>query len=135
MYFRETWVDGLFSMKMWNKHDQDFLHRTNNRVESWHSTLKQKLPLHSNIFVLVKALKLQESGTDLILRKADAGESPPKRRPKYLKLENFIQKVTSQHVMEEISTGDLLIFDTVYANFNKKILHSFNNDLKFLRCT
>jgi hypothetical protein len=108
LYFMTTWVDGLYPIKMWNKYGQDFLHRTNNRVESWHSTLKHKLSLHQNIFRLIKALKIQDSATDLILSKADAGESPPKRRPKYRRLENFIQKITNQHAKGEINTHDLL---------------------------
>ena len=39
-YFKSTWLNGLFKISMWNKFDQDFLHRTNNRVESWHVALK-----------------------------------------------------------------------------------------------
>ena len=69
LYFRETWVNGLFPVKLWNKYGQDYLHRTNNRVESWHSTLKQKLPSHPNIFILVNALKTMEAGTEITLLK------------------------------------------------------------------
>ena len=41
LYFMTTWVDGLYPIKMWNKYGQDFLHRTNNRVESTFDTKTQ----------------------------------------------------------------------------------------------
>ena len=66
VYFRDMWADCLFPIKLWNKYDQDFLHRTNNRVESWHSTLKQKLLTPPNVFLLVTALNTMENNaTDL----------------------------------------------------------------------
>ena len=108
VYFRDTWAEGLFAIKLWNKYGQDFLHRTNNRVESWHSTLKQKLPTHPNVFLLVTALKKMEDGTRLTLMKADAGESPPRRRPKYIKLEEKLVKMHQQHQNGEINTAQLL---------------------------
>ena len=108
VYFQDTWVDGLFHIKLWNKCGQDFLHRTNNRVESWHSTLRQKLPTHPNVFLLVNTLKTMEDGTRMTLLKADAGESPPRRRPKYIKLEQKLTKIHQQHQHGEINTAQLL---------------------------
>ena len=65
---------------MWNKYDQDFFHRTNNRVESWHAALKLKLPNNPNICVeLVSALKAEESNTQIVLAKQQEGYSPPPR--------------------------------------------------------
>ena len=48
-YFRDTWVQGLYKCPMWNKYGADHLHRTNNRLEVWHSTLVKKLPIHPNV--------------------------------------------------------------------------------------
>ena len=107
-YFSDTWLDGMFPIKMWNKYGQDFLHRTNNRVESWHSTLKQKLPMYPNIFMLINALKMMECGTELTLLKADAGESPPRRRIKYVKLEEKLKRANDLHKNGSISVMDLL---------------------------
>ena len=107
-YFRDTWVNGLFCRRMWNKYGLDHLHRTNNRVESWHSTLKKKLPIHPNIFVFINALKVIESGGQLVLLRVDAGEEPPRRRVKYVQLEEAIQKSHASHVSGEINTTNLL---------------------------
>jgi len=109
-YFDETWVDGVFSLKMWNKYGQDYLHRTNNRVESWHSTLNQKLPsAHPNIFTVIKVLKSCEAGTQkTLLGQADIGESPPKRRQKYIKLEKNLKKAHALHQAGTLTTNELL---------------------------
>ena len=48
---------------MWNKYDQDFLHKTNNIVESWHVVLKLKVPNNPKISVLISALEAEESNT------------------------------------------------------------------------
>ena len=50
-------------ISMWNKYDQDFLHKTNNIVESWHVVLKLKVPNNPNISVLISALEAEESNT------------------------------------------------------------------------
>ena len=93
---------------MWNKYGADHLHRTNNRVEVWHSTLVKKLPIHPNIYVFINGLKAIQAGTQVTLLKADAGESPPKRRPKYIAFENAIQKLTQKHQDGDINTKTLL---------------------------
>ena len=85
-----------------------FFHRTNNRVESWHSTLKQKLPAHPNMFVLINALKTMEAGTKLIIMKADIGETPPPRKLAYRKLEEKLQNLHLQHRTGAIHTDTLL---------------------------
>lgn len=107
-YFRDTWVSGLFNRSMWNKYGEDYLHRTNNRVESWHSNLKKTLPIHPNIYIFVSYLKKIQSGAKLTLLKADAGESPKKRRQKYVNFESAITKVHKQHENGDISTSHLL---------------------------
>ena len=107
-YFCATWVSGLFQIKLWNKFGQDYLHRTNNRVESWHSTLKQKLPTHPNVFVLVKALQQIECGTQLTIVKADVGESPPLRRAKSVKLDEKLKHAYDKHLIGEINSAELL---------------------------
>ena len=49
-----------------------------------------------------------QAGTQVTLLKADAGESPPKRRPKYIAFENAIQKLTQKHQDGDINTKTLL---------------------------
>ena len=121
-YFQDTWVDGLFRRSMWNKYGKDYLHLTNNRVEVWHSTLKKKLPIDPNIFVFIDALKSIQSGAQLTMQKADAGESPAKRRQKYINFENAIQKLHRKHETGKINTTALLRRAIWYKSFCMTII-------------
>ena len=107
-YFRLTWLNSIFSISLWNKYGMDYLHRTNNQVESWHATLRHKIATTPNIFVLIRALKLQASSTSIIVQKADAGVPPPKRTPKYEKLEQQLQKLHSEHSAGSLTTNEAL---------------------------
>jgi hypothetical protein len=107
-YFRSTWLNGNFSIDMWNKYGADIHHRTNNAMESWHATLKLILPAHPNIYVLIGVLKQQQALAKVNIAKAAAGQSPPKRKAKYRKLEEKLQKLNEKHVLQHINTNQLL---------------------------
>ena len=82
--------------------------RTNNIVESWHAGLKRNMPTHPNIFVFVEEIKRQDRLAALSISKAKNGVSPVKRRPKSVKREKRIVKITEQHKKGEIDTQTLL---------------------------
>jgi len=77
-------------------------------MESWHAGLGRMLPTHPNIFVFIHAIKQQHACSKIIKVKAKIGDRPPKRKPKYKKLEEKIQKGFNKHVSGEITTMDLL---------------------------
>ena len=107
-YFRSTWINGMFPLSMWNQFQHDHQHRTNDQIESWHSSLQTKLPNKPNIFVLIRALKLDESCRQIQIEKVDAGESPPRRKLKYVKLEAKRSKMYQKFIANEITVEVLL---------------------------
>ena len=107
-YYRTTWLDGLFPLRMWNKCGQDHLHRTNNAVESRHAGLRHNLPCHPNIFVFIREIKRRQSLAQLAVLRANNGEDRSRRKLKYVKLENQLAKMHAAHVMHEITTEQLL---------------------------
>jgi hypothetical protein len=107
-YFLATWVNGTFPLSMWNKYGADYRHRTNNVVESWHARLKHRMRNHPNIFVLVKALKHEQSMSEVTLARAANGGSPVARRAKYVNLEKRLLCLHAQHSEGSLTTSDLL---------------------------
>ena len=107
-YFRATWLDGLFPINMWNKYGCDIRHRTNNAMEGWHSSLRRLLPTHPNIFVFIGAIKQIQVGAQVTMAKALAGQSPPKSKLKYRKLDEKVLKAHNRHENGDIDTDQLL---------------------------
>ena len=102
-YFRSTWLDGIFSLKMWNHFLCDNNHRTNNRIESWHATLKHKIPSKPNIFILIKNLQSEEALANISWDKAEIGEEPPARRRKYVLFEKSLEKTWDSFQRNELT--------------------------------
>jgi hypothetical protein len=107
-YFRYTWLNGLYSISMWNKYGADHLHRTNNAVESWHAGLNRRLPSHPNIFVFVSEIKRRQSIAEQAMQNADNCEDRPRRKVKYIKLEKRLLKLHTLHSTKQIDTKKLL---------------------------
>lgn len=117
-YFRNTWLNG-YSLILWNKYDTSYKNRTNNVVESFHSSLKRLLPTHPNIYVFVNALKKIHACAKLEIAKAACDASPPKRQRKYVKLEERLAKAFSKHKAKQIDTERLLATVQHYVNTTK----------------
>ena len=107
-YFQLTWLDGIFAIRLWNKYGQDHLHRTNNAVESWHSGLSGRLPCHPNIFIFFNEIKRRQSLVQLSVLRADNGEDRPRRKRKYVELEDKLSRIHREHVNGVIGTEQLL---------------------------
>ena len=112
-YFRATWLDGLFPIQMWNKYGCDIHHHTNNAMEGWHSSLRHLLPTHPNIFVFIGAIKQIQVGVQVTMAKALAGQSPPKSKLKYRKLDEKVLKAHNKHENGAIETEQFLRTVTV----------------------
>jgi len=64
-------------------------------------------------------LKICQASTKVAISKAKAGASPPKRKLKYVKLEEKIQKAFDKHVSGEIDSGRLLRIVQYSVNLTK----------------
>jgi hypothetical protein len=107
-YFRSTWLNGLYQIRLWNKYGVDHRHRTNNAMEGWHSGLKRKLPIHPNIYVFIKFVKTEIACATVTIEKATCGEEPPRRKPRYVELEKRLLRAHSDHLTGVINTDELL---------------------------
>jgi len=107
-YFQNTWLNGTFSLPLWNKYGLDNQHRTNNAMESWHGQLNKMLPSHPNIFVFLSAIQKQHTCASVKIAKANAGESPPISRRKYVMLEKKLASAYQKHRQGGIDTQQLL---------------------------
>ena len=137
--FRLTWLNGIFRINMWNKYGMDHRHRTNNAMESWHSSLNKCLPVHSNIYIFIHGLKICQATAKINLCKAKAGSSP-RRRKKYIQLEK-IMTAHARYSRGEIDTARLLRTVQHYTNLFKKwhfymilLLYSFYITFWFIFC-
>ena len=89
-------------------------------MEGWHSGLNKCLPVHPNIFIYIHAIKICQASAEKDISKSEAGASPPRRKPKYIRLEEKISKAHSQHVAGKIDTYRLLRTVQYSVNLNKK---------------
>lgn len=119
-YFQSTWINGTFSVKLWNKYRCDKFKRTNNAMESWHSSLKRVMPRHPNIFTFINIMKEQQALTKIAIFKAEAGSLPPTGNLKYNRLNEKIIKLHEEHYTGKINTAALL----------RKIKHCVNTAKK-----
>ena len=107
-YFICTWLNG-YSLLLWNKYGNDVHNRSNNKMESWHASLRRVMPaLYPNIYVYIGALKKIYACTKIEIAKAAMGESPPRRKPKYIQLEQRLIQVTNKHRSGSITTMQLV---------------------------
>lgn len=108
-YFQTTWISGSslrrnscarYPPHTWNVRGRtlSLLNRTNNAVESFHSSFKQFVG-HSNptIWGFVSAMTLQQSVTDGIMTSVLVGVRPPKRKNKYIAKDNRILTASQQY--------------------------------------
>jgi len=55
------------------------------------------MPTLSNLFIFIHVIKQQHACSKIYKSKAKIGDSPPKRKSKYIKLEERIQKAFDKH--------------------------------------
>ena len=106
-YFAPTWLDGQFPVRMWNVYNSNV--RTNNQVESWHSRLNRTVGLtHPNVYRLLDSLRREQTLTELTLRQARQGASPPRRRHKYLQLDRRLERLRDAYRQGLTTTAQFL---------------------------
>lgn len=86
-YVTTTWVDNMvarFPIEIWTQFDNISGTRTNNHLESWHSTLNRQMNRpHPNVFALIETLQLEQQRVEQNHRLLQAGGEKPKQRLTY----------------------------------------------------
>jgi hypothetical protein len=98
-YAYDTWVKNgsKFCRDMWN-HYGNFAKRTTNDLEGWHQCFNKNVgKRHANTFKFINALKSEQEKFETQKAFLDVGNSPPKIRRKYSKLNRKIEKLTQNY--------------------------------------
>lgn len=102
-YFEETYIgrkmrngrrQPRFPISMWNMSDrlQNGLPRTNNSVESWHSSFQGSLQCsHPSIWKLLADIISEHTFQQTVLAQAIAGTRPLKNKPVYKRINNSLK--------------------------------------------
>lgn len=98
-YFEDTWIgrigrdrrrrNPLFSLSLWSVHDRvvQGLPRTNNSVEAWHRAFQGTVGyVHPTVYKLVESIQLEQSHTENIVTKINAGRTVIKVNAKYARV-------------------------------------------------
>ena len=113
-YFEPTWLNRQLPVRMWNVFHSNV--RTNNQVESWHSRLNRTVGLvHPNVYRLLDSLRREQTFTELTLRQARQGASPPRRRPKYRLLNRRLERLPDAYRQGQTTTEQYLDAVMCYA--------------------
>lgn len=68
-YIRNTWLHGIYPLRLWNVHDAGRI-KTNNNIEGWHRFLKELFGKHMNLWKFIAKLhtcqKKEEYYLDII---------------------------------------------------------------------
>ena len=87
---------------------------TNNHLEGWHRKFNAVISrLHPNIYQLVDVIKGEQALTDLAAVQLDAGSQPPRRRRKYIAVDQRLKLLKEAYVGGE-KTIDRSIVGVAY---------------------
>jgi len=68
LYFRSTWLDGMFPVALWNQYGTDSQMRTNNYVELWHARFNRIAHgAHPNLYMFTAHIKREECTVSITL--------------------------------------------------------------------
>ncbi|XP_067937805.1 uncharacterized protein [Watersipora subatra] len=96
-YFHDTFIHGVIPISVWNVYFRDISTRTNNYVEAWNSHFNDVVGRkHPSIWLLISCLKDEEVLYKQRAAAAEKGKLIVRRRKKWQKLEERIQKLKRQ---------------------------------------
>jgi hypothetical protein len=107
-------VPPLYPPELWNVHDRTLsgMPRTTNSVEGWHNKFNTLLRKHHvNLLVLVERLLKMEGDARYERYRDSVGKSPPKRKKKYVKIDDQIKRVVERYSAYK-AQNDLLSYAT-----------------------
>ena len=109
LYFRNTWLDGMFPVALWNQYGTDSQMRTNNYVESWHARFNRIVHgAHPNLYMFTAHIKREECTVSTTLAQLHCGCAPSKRRTKYDAVDRRLKQAHDEYVRGDIDTQLLL---------------------------
>ena len=83
-YVKRVWVYCYYPLQMWNIFERDYGLRTSNNAESWNSRWNQRMGrAHSNFWVCVQKLQIEERFTKKGLKSYNRGEDAPRGKRKW----------------------------------------------------
>ena len=105
-YVTSTWVDNLearFPVELWSQFENIAGTRTNNHLESWHTTLKRQMNRpHPNIFCLIEVLQLEQQKFEHQHRLIQAGDPVPQQRASYRRVTEGLVLLRQRLLRNEI---------------------------------
>ena len=106
-YMRNTWlnVDARFPRDLWNQYTRMEESRTINSLEGWHNKINRYVGKpHPNIFELIQFLQKEELFQRTELMRLQAGGQANPRKPRYIRLDQRIQRLNTQFQNGERNT-------------------------------
>lgn len=109
-YTSKTWLDNsaIFPKNIWN-HYQNFNVRTTNHLEGWHNALNREFgKAHPNIYEFINGIKNQQANFEASIILMDNGNKGPRRKNKYVRINNQIETFTKRYNNGEMPTLEFL---------------------------
>ncbi len=107
-YFEDTWIgrparrgqrrNPLFAVELWSVHDRvvEGLPRTNNAVEGWHRAFQGTVGfVHPTVYKLIDAIRLEQSHTENVVTRINAGQVVTKKNAQYVRVDAAIQTLVA----------------------------------------
>jgi len=108
-YFRSTWLDGMFTVALWNQYNVDSRMRTNNYVESWHAWFNRVVRgAHPILYIFIAHIKWEEGTVSTTLAQLRHGCTLSKRRAKYDAVDRRIKQAREEYMRSDIDAHLLL---------------------------
>lgn len=116
-YMEDTWIGVKskrranrrpphFPIKLWNQYECviNNIPRTNNGVEGWHHGLNTRAEAsHLTIWRMIELLKKEQGLTEFKINQIESGESPPKRRRVYERIDVRLSNLVENYDKNDVS--------------------------------
>ncbi|CAB4031965.1 Hypothetical predicted protein [Paramuricea clavata] len=98
-YVFNNYINGNFPVTLWNVYDRDMDCRTNNHAEGFHRVWNNRVQVrHPNLWIFIRHLKDLQAQTNQGIRSMDNGGQPTRRRRRWQRLENQLQRLKTDYI-------------------------------------
>ncbi|CAB4024197.1 Hypothetical predicted protein [Paramuricea clavata] len=99
-YVFNNYINGNFPVTLWNVYDRDMDCRTNNNAEGFHRAWNNRVQVrHPNLWIFIRHLKDLQAQTNQGIRSMDNGGQPTRRRRRWQRLENQLQRLKTDYII------------------------------------